>query len=61
MPLLKSEVVALSPDLIDLAEEILEAKKSDSSGGSRVTKSEAKQIAWQMLHLGMRLLKDIID
>jgi hypothetical protein len=59
--LTKNEIVELTPEFFDLAELILQAKESDSSGGSRITKSEAKKIGLTALKLGFQLIKDVLD
>ena len=59
--LTKSEVTELSGEFFELAEKIQAARESDSSGGSRITKSEAKAIGMQALKLGLELIKQVID
>ena len=59
--LTKDEVVALSPEFFDLADLILAAREPDSSGGSRITKGEAKNIGMTALKLGFQLIKDVLD
>ncbi len=59
--LTKNEIIELTPEFYDLADLIIATKKTDSPGGSRITKSEAKKIGVKALQLGFQLIKDVLD
>jgi len=61
MPLTAQEVQDLTPDALEIANDILCAFSKTSPGGKRLTKKEARQLGWKMLKFGVRLIGDIVD
>ena len=61
MGMTAAEAAALAPEAMQLSSDLAKAFGKDSDGGKKLTKQELKALGKQLLSLGWKIIRDVLD